>query len=226
MSLDKEILEDINDTCIKLVETDLAYSFQGVRCENLSGGIRRICWPNHISGTLNTSSYFNNLEQYKNILRNNAYFCMLYDGSIIRASYSIERNKLIAQNLLYWPAPFNLNLQNINCEFGGPLEILEDIMSSEDWHQCMIMRSPIRIDFDQENCSDEHPLIHLHIQDKDCRSAVNEPLCFNSFVRFIFENHYNQIYKKEKLFRHLLHKNLNFDMGKMEHSLSLLFKYK
>lgn len=226
MPIENDILKDINDTCTKLVEDELAFSFLGVKNYEISEGIKRISWINHISGSINTSSYFNSLEQYKTILKQNAYFCILQDGSIIRASYSIKKNELISHNLLYWPSPFDLNLKELDPRFGAPLEILEDIMSSEEWPEKMLMRTPIRIDFDPQNCSEGHPLVHLHIQNKDCRIAVNQPICFNSFVRFIFENHYLKDFKEHDLFKQISPRKLKYTDQKQEHPLFISFKYR
>lgn len=226
MSIEDDILKDINDTCAKLVEDELAFSFLGVKNYEISEGIKRICWINHFPGSISTSSYFNSLEQYKNILEKNAYFCILQDGSIIRASYSIKKNELISHNLLYWPSPFDLTLKDLDPSFGGPLEILEDIMFSDKWSEKMIMRTPIRIDFDPQNCSEGHPLVHLHMQNKDCRIAVNQPICFNSFVRFIFENHYLNDFQEHDFFKKISPKKLKYTDHQQEHQLFISFKYK
>lgn len=224
MLIENKILKDINNTCARLVEEELAFSFLGVKNYEISEGIKRISWINHISGSINTSSYFNSLEQYKKILKQNAYFCILQDGSIIRASYSIKKNELISHNLFYCPSPFDLNLKNLNPRFGAPLEILEDIMSSEEWPEKMIMRTPIRIDFDPQNCSERHPLIHLHMQNKDCRIAINTPICFNSFIHFIFENCYPDIYQKNSFLQELPKIDLR-NSDENVHHLSLNFNY-
>lgn len=99
-------------------------------------------------------------------------------------------------------------------------------MTSEDWPQRIIMRTPIRIDFDPENSSETHPLVHMHMQDKDCRIAVNQPICFNSFVQFIFENYYNKEYKKCSLFKQLSKVNLGYKNQKQQHQLFLSFDYR
>ncbi|MBR1599942.1 MAG: DUF2290 domain-containing protein [Alphaproteobacteria bacterium] len=201
MSIEKKLLRDINNTCALLTKSGLAHFSRGVRTYDMSGKVRRISWTNCDNTELNIS--FNSLEQYKNILEKGLYFCILNDGSIIRASYSIKNNQVISHNLLFWPAPFDLDLCNRSPEFGAPLEILEDIMSSEDWPNHIIMRTPIRIDYDPKNVSDQHPLIHMHMQNEDCRIAINIPVCFNSFIHFIYENCYPDIYQKNSFLQKL-----------------------
>ena len=53
-----------------------------------------------------------------------------------------------------------------------------------------IMRSPLRFDFDPSNTSDLHPATHVHMQHADCRISAKRPICFNTFIKFVFKNFY------------------------------------
>lgn len=148
----------------------------------------QITWNNHLSGRFNSGKSFTLLEQYENILSNNSYHCLLFDGSIIRVNFEFERNILKCQNLLWWPAPF---IYDEALEWGAaPLLQYESFLEDLEWHKKIKMRSPVRIDFDNYNDSVIHPKSHLHTQHDECRMAIDYPVCFNKFVEFIFKNYY------------------------------------
>ena len=64
----------------------------------------RITWKQ--SGfTLARPQHFGTLEQYKSIIRDGSYSGILLDGSLLRLSYTFERNNLKYHNLWYYPCP-------------------------------------------------------------------------------------------------------------------------
>lgn len=166
-----------------------------------------ISWANHISGSFNCEKYFGRILQYKNIIKNNAYTCILFDGSIIRIAYEYNKNGLYKHSLLWWPAPFKI--QKNDLELGGILDIFELYANDNTWSENIQMKSPIRFDYDSSNYSEAHPLSHLHIQSSDCRMYIDRPICFNKFIKFIFKNFYCDTYKSYKFFNEL--EEIKFD---------------
>ena len=61
-----------------------------------------------------------------------------------------------------------------------------------------IVHVPIRFDYDKENAKEiVHPETHLTLgQYKNCRIPVIAPIVPSVFMRFIFENFYSSILKK------------------------------
>ena len=186
----QQIENQISNTLAALYEKRIVYYYLSLKHEPLSKDILRLSWNNHISGTLNTNDYFLSLEQYKFIIDNNSYLCILYDGSLIRVSYTFDKDTLIGQNLLWWPAPYSYKKTTLNDV--TPQQLIQDFLDDQLWHENIKMRSPIRIDYDPDDkvVSPNHPAAHLHMQHKDCRINVEKPMCFNRFMKFILGNYY------------------------------------
>lgn len=150
--------------------------------------VQQLTWQNHHGGRLVSNKAFLRIDQYLEILSTNAYQLLLSDYSLVRYSFIFDGAKLIKQNLLWWPCPVNMDVETEN-EFGLIDGIKQKVNSSKNQSD-FIMRSPIRIDFD--NCNDKvsHPRAHVHIEHYNCRINSNNPICFNRFMKFIIENFY------------------------------------
>ena len=72
----------------------------------------------------------------------------------------------------------------------GFLEGLIQFAPNRDPFTEAIMRSPLRFDFDPSNTSELHPATHVHMQHADCRISAKRPICFNTFIKFVFKNFY------------------------------------
>lgn len=180
----------MNSTLEMLMEKALAISYNAVPPVNDIVRRCQITWNGHISHRANSGKSFTMLDQYIHILQTNSYHCLLFDGSIIRANFEFEDDKLLRQNLLWWPAPYNYG--DILQEGYPPVELFQNFCEDKDWPKIIRMRSPIRIDFDSSNNAEKHPPGHLHIQNEETRLNINNPVCFNRFVNFIFRNFYPQ----------------------------------
>lgn len=171
----------------------------------------RISWQNHERGRQNCGEYFTSLEQYAWIIDKGAYQGLLFDGSIIRVSFLFDKNILKEENLLYWPSPIQMKIEDIE-EYGIydvlytklfqetealiPNKISSEVEFPSTLALRMKMRSPIRLDYDsnfEESEQDDHPATHLHFQDSECRLAVQKPCCFNTFIHFILNNFYSRM---------------------------------
>lgn len=154
--------------------------------------IELLTWDDHIKGRYDSSRFFTSLEQYIAIYETGSYHCILSDGSIIRVLFKFNNNVLVKQSLLYWPAPINIpvdDIEEIGIRESIRMHILE--MNSEGKEKNnIIMRSPIRYDYDIENDRAMHPASHIHMQHAECRISARQPICFNTFIRFIFQNFY------------------------------------
>ena len=148
-----------------------------------------LTWNNHVSGRHNAGKSFTTLNQYISIYETGAYHCILFDCSIIRACFKFHKNILLQESLLYWPAPIIISEEEVD-EL-GIREAVNMYFSDEDSrNKKAIMRSPLRFDFDPSNTSDLHPATHVHMQHADCRISAKRPICFNTFIKFVFKNFY------------------------------------
>lgn len=152
--------------------------------------IEILTWDNHVPGRHNAGSAFTTLTQYISIYKTGAYHCLLFDGSIIRAYFKFRKNILLQESLLYWPAPVNIPEDEID-ELGISEALDLYFSDAKTNKKSIVMRSPIRFDFDSSNVNELHPETHVHLQHSECRISAKKPICFNTFIRFILENFYS-----------------------------------
>lgn len=187
---EEQLEQQISNTLTMLLENGLLYTYNELKREYLDRNTIRLSWNNHLSGSFNAGDSFLKLEQYKQIINNRSYLCILFDGSLIRVSYTIENGQVIGHNLLWWTAPYKYS--NVSLDDVPPEQMFSDFLEDNKWYENMEMRSPVRIDYDprKEIVSPAHPPVHMHIEHKDCRIFIGKPMCFNSFIKFIFHNFY------------------------------------
>lgn len=184
--------EQIHNTLLTLENLGLTRDTQEPQYEVRSNH-EFLAWSNHVSGRENCGSNFTKINQYLHIYENGAYHCILRDGSLIRASFEFNRNILLNESLLYWPAPVFINEDEIN-ELGIREALLQNMQKIDEIHKLLIMRSPIRYDYDSTNDSENHPMTHIHIQSAECRLRAKAPICFNTFIKMIFRSAYPEDY--------------------------------
>ena len=188
-SAQKTVIQ-INSTLDMLQQKSLALWYNTVPPIDEAQHHCQITWNNHVPERANCGKAFTTLDQYLHILETNSYHCLLCDGSILRANFEFEDECLLAQNLLWWPSPYDYG--SILEEGYPPVELVKEFYADPLWHKAIKMRSPIRIDFDGQKNTANHPHSHLHIQNEETRLSTNKPICFNKFVDFILRNFYPQ----------------------------------
>lgn len=186
----QNVADEMNNLMMLLYDLKWLYFYKEVRPQ-LINGKQIITWNDHVSDRANCGSSFTTLEQYEHILKTGAFHCILFDGSIIRSSITFDSKNLINHSHLWWPAPF-IDDGNITEEF-TPQNKYEDFLNDPNWMGKLRMRSPIRIDFDPENESESHPLVHMHTQHHESRVHLDSPICFSKFVKYIFQSFYPDI---------------------------------
>lgn len=177
----------IQNTLEQMQELGYILYYNIPKCEKY-GGKEILTWNNHIGGREVSSKYFLRVKQYMKILSDNAFLAILSDYSLVRCSFVFVDNKIISENLLWWPCPIQID-SNMVEEF-GLLETIEMILEDKEVEKYIRMRSPIRMDFDVENNTEEHPGAHLHMEHEECRINTDEPICFNRFINYIIKSFY------------------------------------
>mgnify|MGYP000749646348 FL=1 len=186
---DEQLIEQISNTLEMLLEKGLLYTYNELKREYLDKNTIRLSWNNHLSGSFNSGDNFLKLEQYKQIINNQSYLCVLFDGSLIRVSYTIKNGCIVGHNLLWWPAPYKYS--GVSLDDVPPKQMLSDFLEDDKWYENIEMRSPVRIDYDprKEVVSSAHPPVHMHIEHMECRIFIEKPMCFNSFIKLICNNY-------------------------------------
>lgn len=182
-------ITQIKNTLDILQQLNIFYfNIQPTYTNNIKENTQNISWGNHISGRSVSSKAFTNVNQYLNILSSNSYHGLMYDYSIIRCSFTFNNDKLISQNLLWWPCPVKIDNEFVE-EF-GLIDSIKMMLEDSNISTYIQMRSPVRFDFDYKNDSSIHPKAHVHLQHYNCRINTNKPICFNRFIKFILDNFY------------------------------------
>lgn len=191
MILNKNILflqQQVDNSLEILLNLNLIrfYNPINVEADKITDTIR-LSWFNHLSGRDVGSNAFLNINQYLSILEAGSYHALMEDYSIIRVSFTFQNNKLISQNLLWWPCPVKIDFDD---EIDSPIEIVNLFLGDIDSFR---MRSPIRVDFDLSRDTLDHPKAHIHTQHPKSRMNTVNPICFNTFIKFIYNHYYPHI---------------------------------
>jgi len=186
----QNVTDQMNNMMVFLYDLRLLYYYNEVSPQ-ITNENQIITWNRHEPNRANCGASFTTLAQYEYILNSGAFHCILFDGSIIRCSFTFDGNFLINHSHLWWPAPYAYNI--IFTDDFTPQTKYEDFLSDPNWMKNLRMRSPIRIDFDPEKESESHPLTHMHTQHHESRVHIDKPICFNKFIKYIFQNFYPDI---------------------------------
>ena len=179
--------------------------------------IIKICWK-QTSQTQVKPYQFGTLQQYKSILMDNSFTCILLDGSVFRISNTFQREYIISHSLWYYPCPFNIPFEEIMTD---PLIDLVEIYSEAGYEYCNF-KGPLRFDYDiARSVAIYHPASHVHICNADCRIPAKAPISPSTFFKFIFINFYPEIWEKHKFIKelpeHPYNKTIELDQSKFIH---------
>jgi hypothetical protein len=186
------VANEIASVCEALRDLGLVALYNSP-CTSTCGSRQRVSYPS--TGIAAHAHEFGSLEQYLSLLENGSFTCVLTDHSVIQASYDCDGNSIVGHSLLFWPSPIVPRV---------PLDGLDDIR--EAVRLCMesptrasaicdlLLRSPMRFDFDPDRASEDHPEVHLHTQFGDTRIHVDCPMSFTSFVKMVFRTFFREIW--------------------------------
>ena len=208
---------EMNNTMRMLQKLNVLYFFNEVYPCMSRENTEVLSWNNHIPSRSNCGRNFTKLDQYSHIISTNSFHCILFDGSIIRSSFEFTGAKLIFHSHLWWPAPYDYELDTTDgCT---PQVLFDEFTSDPKWMNVVSMRSPMRIDFSPESENEKHPLLHMHVQHPECRLSIDRPICFNAFMIFILQNFYPKFdlnYAEWNLLEYAINrqKYANYDQSK------------
>lgn len=109
------------------------------------------------------------ISQYLAWLNAGNYSCVLFDGSLLQMSYALEKGRVIGHRLAYVPCPWQFDLSLIR--EGLALDEVFELCSSED----VLLRSPVRFDYDPAASRLGHPAAHMTLNSSECRIACVAP---------------------------------------------------
>lgn len=186
-----QLRNDIQNACDLLAYQGISLFSQPIHIER-NDTIARITWK-QTSITQAKPHKFGSIEQYMSIIRDGSFTCVLLDGSLLRLSYTFERNDLTSHNLWYYPCPFSIPIDELLAD--PLLDIIE--MYAESGIDHWRLKGPIRFDFDAKSSKPIfHPASHVHFQHEYCRIPARKPLSPGRFLKFVFLNFYQELISK------------------------------
>ena len=130
------------------------------------------------------------VEQYEDWLANGQYSAVLFDASLLQIQYQIGYGSIVAHRLAHIPCPFNVDKTYL--DEGWPVA---DVVSLYTDISDVVLRSPIRFDFDLKTAGLMHPAAHMTINSSNCRIACVAPMHVHRFVDFVFRHFYPPLWQ-------------------------------
>jgi hypothetical protein len=138
------------------------------------------------------------LEDYVSLLLKREYSYLMHDGGIIQIAYIFNGSHIVRHRLAYFPCPFPITGHDVTYYDGGLADLIVDqFMPKVEEH--LLLKSPVRFDYAPEEAADYHPASHITINDSSCRIPARAPLRFDTFMKFILENFYMEVWSNEKI---------------------------
>lgn len=153
---------------------------------------------------------FGTLAEYRRLLRDRQYTCLLRDGAFLQLSFELHNEQVVKHRLCYYPCPVELLPGDLDS--GEALDELVDFFleseftfpDADDLWEPVVegetggirrqtrvrLRSPIRFDYDLRAQGPGHPASHVHLTREECRWPVFGPLSIGHFIRFVLRHFY------------------------------------
>ncbi|WP_315786113.1 MULTISPECIES: DUF2290 domain-containing protein [unclassified Bradyrhizobium] len=183
----------VTDFGFRLLANDFALDARQHKVERLSGSRKTLMW---VRDPLNSLMSGNpaRLADYLTILENQEYSYLMRDGGVFQISYVFDGAEIERHRLCYHPCPFALTFRDIRDFEGGLLELIQNSFMDR-LEDSVLMRTPIRFDFAPDQTAAIHPASHITLNDPSCRVPAKSPLTFDTFIKFILENFYFDIWE-------------------------------
>jgi hypothetical protein len=157
-------------------------------------------WARNVDATLITDNPAR-LEDYISVLGNREYSYLMNDGGVIQIAYIFDRDQIEGHRLVYFPCPFLISRRDLS-PYGdaGILDLINDQLMTEI-EENLLLKSPIRFDYAPGAAADYHPALHITLNDPSCRIPARAPLNFDTFMKFILENFYFDVWQSRAVIR-------------------------
>ena len=131
------------------------------------------------------------IEQYFRWLERGDYSAVLPDASLLQITYDIADRQVAAHRLAYVPCPTIVDQRWLQ-EGESIGDVVRAYLGSDP--SAVVLRSPVRFDYDPIAAGGFHPAAHLSINAESCRIACVAPLHPYRFIDFVFRHFYPQLW--------------------------------
>lgn len=148
--------------------------------------------------------FFNYCKQYVAFYKSRSYQFLFFDYSLGRFDYSFDNaGHLVSYNLYWNPCPISSEyieeIEQCDMDFS---EYIDNIDENERVElDNIILRTPIRFDYESNYTGthpEYHPAFHMHFQHKNTRIKTQNFLSLYSYILFILENCYPDLYSAKE----------------------------
>lgn len=155
---------------------------------------------------------FGSIEEYRRLVLNGHYSCLLRDGSLLQIAFEFRRDDLVKHRLSLVPCPIVLDDVFLQVD-GDWLEIFDGLIAEEGLRIAALaedadasagilrLRSTLRFDYDTAAHRPDHPCSHVHLSQERMRWAVLGPLSLGHFVRFVFRHFFPDWWAEHEFLR-------------------------
>ncbi|MFB9262213.1 DUF2290 domain-containing protein [Bradyrhizobium erythrophlei] len=183
----------ITDFGFQMLANDFALDARQHKIEQLSAAQKTLMWVRNPLNSLMSGNPAR-LADYLTILENQEYSYLMRDGGVLQISYVFKGMEIERHRLCYHPCPFAVTFGDIRDFEGGLLELIQNSYMDR-LEDSVLMRTPIRFDFAPDQTAPHHPASHITLNDPSCRVPARCPLAFDTFMKFILENFYSDIWE-------------------------------
>ena len=185
-----------------LLEAEFAIDARSHVVGNLSKTRKTIIWARDDRNSLMTGSP-SRIADYISVITQQEYSYLMRDGSAIQIAFTFDDGAIARHRLAFYPCPFPITQDDLAKFDGGLLDLIQDAFLDQG-EQNVLLRSPIRFDYDPSVAADFHPSSHMTVNDPSCRIPARTPLQFDTFMKFILENFYIDAWRAPAVHRELV----------------------
>jgi hypothetical protein len=157
------------------------------------------------------------LTDYIALLEAHDYSYLMGDGGVIQIAMTYNGDDIERSRLSYHPCPLEVLQHDVNAFDGSFVDLIQEILA-QDRDDSVVLRSPIRFDFDPEAAAESHPASHVTINDPSCRIAARAPLSFDTFMRFVLEHFYPEAWRVSAISGSLVFRHENECLSELDRS--------
>jgi hypothetical protein len=178
-----------------LLKREFALDAQQHIVGEISASRKTLSWVRNPDTSLMTGNPAR-VGDYLYLLEHREYSYLMRDGGIVQIAFTFDDEKIERHRLVFHPCPFSFDLGDIEGFEGG----LSDFITEnyfDDLDNTMLLRSPVRFDYAPLDAHEFHPASHVTINDPACRIPARSALEFGTFIKFILENFYIDVWNDQ-----------------------------
>jgi hypothetical protein len=180
----RSLLDDIRNALDYLFEADvvLYVNTHGVRHE-------RLTWfPPGDAPVFELGGLHSTVELYRDWTSAGHYSAVLPDASLLQLTYDGSGNEIAGHRLVYVPCPVSPD-EDLLQEGEAILDVV-NLEFDEKEASRLLLRSPVRFDYDPGAAAPGHSASHLAINSAECRIPCVAPVHPYKFLDFVFRHFY------------------------------------